>query len=253
VPEPTPPPHETAPEKDPPQATEGGSVETVPAGKGKEDSQETVPATPGREGASENSSSAGVGSSQDGGSSGHGGGELLAPAPSLLAGPIAEASTVAGQRGAHPTTASGEAGAGAAGIALLRRPGDLTCELSALVGRMPSSCMGGPGGPQPLSTSPMSLIASADSLASENIAGSPPDGGHGSSAVVRLPVSPAPGPSPSGVSGGAAAGTSGLALSGFLTLAGLLLMAAPRALRRLRLSCQPWRTACFVLIPERPG
>ena len=25
------------------------------------------------------------------------------------------------------------------------------------------------------------------------------------------------------------------------------------ALRRLRLSCQPWRTACFVLIPERPG
>jgi hypothetical protein len=46
---------------------------------------------------------------------------------------------------------------------------------------------------------------------------------------------------------------SGTALSIFLTLAGLLLMAAPRAMRRLRLSCQPWLTACFVLIPERPG
>jgi len=40
---------------------------------------------------------------------------------------------------------------------------------------------------------------------------------------------------------------------GFLTLIGLLLLAAPRAMRRLRLSCEPWLTAFFVLIPERPG
>jgi hypothetical protein len=48
-------------------------------------------------------------------------------------------------------------------------------------------------------------------------------------------------------------GGSGMGLSTFLTLAGLLLLGAPRAMRRLRLSCEPWLTACFVLIPERPG
>ena len=44
-----------------------------------------------------------------------------------------------------------------------------------------------------------------------------------------------------------------MGLSGFLIFAGLLLLAAPRVLRRLRLACQPWLTAFFVLIPERPG
>ena len=83
--------------------------------------------------------------------------------------------------------------------------------------------------------------------------GDPPaGGGHGGSAVGNPPVSPGPGPAPSGASG-SPMGASGLALSGFLSLAGLLLLGAPRAMRRLRLSCQPWLTACFVLIPERPG
>ena len=58
---------------------------------------------------------------------------------------------------------------------------------------------------------------------------------------------------PSGAAGGSGAGgAAGLALA-FLTLAGLLLVAPLRAMRRLRLSSAPWLTACFVLIPERPG
>ncbi len=103
-----------------------------------------------------------------------------------------------------------------------------------------------------LSASPAGFATAAESLTTEP-AGEPPAGGHGGSAGGSSPVSPAPGPAPSGASGGSATGGSGLAPSGFLTLAGLLHLAAPRAMRRLRLSCQPWLTACFVLIPERPG
>jgi hypothetical protein len=90
----------------------------------------------------------------------------------------------------------------------------------------------------------------------------PPDpnggatGGGGGHSVVSAPSgNSTPGPQPGSGSGGASAGGGGggLATSGFLSLAGLLLLAAPRAMRRLRLLCQPWRTACFALIPERPG
>jgi hypothetical protein len=76
--------------------------------------------------------------------------------------------------------------------------------------------------------------------------GGPPDG--------SSPIGPPPGSTPSGTFGGAAAGGgSGTALSGFPTFAGHLLLRAPLAMRRLRLSFQPWLTAFFVLIPERPG
>jgi hypothetical protein len=89
----------------------------------------------------------------------------------------------------------------------------------------------------------------------------PPDPNGGGTAgaghsVVSAPSgNSTPGPQPGGSSGGASAGGGGggLALSGFLTLGGLLLLAAPRAMRRLRLLCRPWRGACFALIPERPG
>jgi hypothetical protein len=78
-------------------------------------------------------------------------------------------------------------------------------------------------------------------------------GGSGSSPGGSGPISPQPGPAPGGAFGGAAGGGSGIALSGFPTFAGHLLMGAPLAMRRLRLSFQPWLTAFFVLIPERPG
>jgi hypothetical protein len=75
------------------------------------------------------------------------------------------------------------------------------------------------------------------------------------SAGGERPATPSPGPAPGGAGGGVSAGGSGggVGLSGFLALTGLLLLAAPRALRRMALSCRPYRTAFFVLIPERPG
>ena len=107
------------------------------------------------------------------------------------------------------------------------------------------------GAQRVLPESSMGLATVAASLAATT--GDPPArGGHGGSAVGNPPGNPGPGPAPSGASG-SPMGASGLALSGFLSLAGLLLLGAPRAMRRLRLSCQPWLTACFVLIPERPG
>ncbi len=79
-------------------------------------------------------------------------------------------------------------------------------------------------------------------------------GGHsGGSPRGSSPIGPSPGPAPNGTFGGAAGGGAGIALSGFTTFTGHLLPGAPLALRRLRLSFQPWLTAFFVLIPERPG
>jgi hypothetical protein len=114
---------------------------------------------------------------------------------------------------------------------------------------------------QSLLSSSSKSFATATAALAAAAAGAPPGsshgrqvGGDGRSVDSTPPVSPAPGGPPSGAaSGGAAVGGSGLALSGFFTLACLLLLGAPRAMRRLRLACEPWLTACFVLIPERPG
>jgi hypothetical protein len=131
--------------------------------------------------------------------------------------------------------------------------GSLSCALSALEGRMTGNCTAGwLGNQRLLSAAPMGLATAAASLAAAT-GDAPGGGGHGGSAVGSPPVSSPPGPAPSGAAGGSAMGASGLALSGFLTRADLLLLGPPRAMRRLRLSCQPWLTACFVLIPERPG
>jgi hypothetical protein len=81
----------------------------------------------------------------------------------------------------------------------------------------------------------------------------PAGGRSGGSPGGSSPIGPPPGPTPSGTFGGAAGGGAGIALSGFPTFAGHLLRGAPVAMRRLRLSFQPWLTAFFVLIPERPG
>ena len=68
------------------------------------------------------------------------------------------------------------------------------------------------------------------------------------------PPVPTPAPAPGGVTAVplSAAGT-GISVSIFLTLAGLLLLAAPRTTRRLRDAGEAWRPAPFVLIPARPG
>jgi hypothetical protein len=149
---------------------------------------------------------------------------------------------------------AGEVSVGsAAHMTVAQRAGALSCELSALGGSVANNCSTSWLGAtqRALSGSSVAFAASEGNTLAVPV-GSSSGGGHGGAAVASPPVSPGPGPAPSGASG-SAAGATGLALSGFLTLAGLLLLGAPRAMRRLRLSCKPLLTACFVLIPERPG
>jgi hypothetical protein len=75
-------------------------------------------------------------------------------------------------------------------------------------------------------------------------------GGPRDAPTSGAPLVAVPSPAPGGVAPGATA--SGFGLSIFV-LAGLLVLGAPPARRRLRLSSEPWRVAPFVLLPERPG
>jgi hypothetical protein len=130
-----------------------------------------------------------------------------------------------------------------------QRAADLSCELSGLPGSLTGECAAGFAGEQRSTASTASLVA----VPATTGTGAPPGGGYSGSTGGSRSAAPPPGPAPSGAFGGSAAGGAGGALSGFFTLAGLLLLAGPRAMRRLRLSCRPWLTAFFVLIPERPG
>ena len=134
------------------------------------------------------------------------------------------------------------AGAGASG-----------CALSRLQGLLGELCGAGrPPGQSLPSRSSVMLLAAAGSALGTSMVRAASDGSDaradpGSKGVPgAVPI-----PAPSGASGSAA--TSGFAVSVFLTLAGLLLLAAPATMRRLRLSREPWLEARFVLIPERPG
>jgi hypothetical protein len=79
------------------------------------------------------------------------------------------------------------------------------------------------------------------------------DAAHERTVDEGSPSSPVSSPEPGGASGGAASGAASAAPSGFLTFAGPVNIGPPRAMRRLWLVSKPWRTTCFVLIPERPG
>jgi hypothetical protein len=153
-----------------------------------------------------------------------------------------------GGRSAPPPSGPAAAAVGAVALTPAQRAAELSCELSGMVGTSTHNCRAELGGQIPLSAPAAGFRAPTGSRT-----GPPNDDGYGNSIGGSHPVIPAPAPAPGGAVGGSAAGGSGVALSGSFTLAGLLLHAAPRALRRLRLSCQPWRTAFFVLIPERPG
>ncbi len=127
-----------------------------------------------------------------------------------------------------------------------------SCELSLLGAPGGEGCTGGWSGPPSagaraaiIATGP--IAAQAGDAAAVTAPHNREDGGR--------PTAPGPGPVPAGGGVGVAAGAAGggVGLAGFLALAGLLLLTAPRALRRMRLSCRPYRTAFFVLIPERPG
>jgi hypothetical protein len=137
-----------------------------------------------------------------------------------------------------------------------KQAGRFSCELSALGGDATDNCtVGWLGAPHDLvRLLPTSAaVAEVSSLAPDVTSTSPAAGGREGFIISGPPAAPAPGSAPSGASGAASGGGSGAGVSSFLTLAGLLLLGAPRAMRRLRLSCEPWLAGCFVLIPERPG
>jgi len=128
------------------------------------------------------------------------------------------------------------------------------CGLNMMGGPSIGKCSPGwdAGGTVPRAADPVAMLALAASLARATIDG-PNGGGRGGSADRSPPENPAPSQAPSGAAGGAAVGGASSAPSAFLTLMALLLLAAPHVIRRLRLSCEQWLTAFFVLIPERPG
>jgi hypothetical protein len=174
--------------------------------------------------------------------------------PPTAAGAIQEAAPAElGEATVHDTTHKTAA----------QQAGRLSCELSTLSGPLTQNCAAGWLGTPMLNSQAATSSSGAPTLGVPP-SSSGPGGGGGAGALGNRPATPAPGGSTSnGTAGGAAGGAGaggvggsgggGLGLSAFLTIAGLLLLAAPHAMRRLRLSCLPWRTAFFVLIPERPG
>ncbi len=137
--------------------------------------------------------------------------------------------------------------------------GQASCELGAIGPPIAADCAGDwweiPIAPS-VSTKP---FASADASLTATTADAADGSKDGGASAQNHPSTPIPGPPPGGpggsggAGGGAAAGGgSGFASSAFSTRAGLLLQAAPRAMRRLRLAQSSWRTSFFVLIPERP-
>jgi hypothetical protein len=179
---------------------------------------------------------------------------LAEQAPS---GPPATAAAITAQIAAE---VSGQAEGSAKAIPMRSagsQAGRFRCELSALSGKMTDNCTAGwLGGPREVSSAPTSAaVAAVSSLAAAVTANSPSGGGHDGSGLGGSPLTPSPGSAPggsSGAAGGAGGGGPGAGVSIFITLAGLLLLGAPRALRRLRRAFEPWLAGCFVLIPERP-
>ena len=100
------------------------------------------------------------------------------------------------------------------------------------------------------STSNISFTT-ADASATAITTGVPAGGLGDGSTIENRPSVPGSG-SGGGGGGSAAGGGSGSASSASSTLVDVLLQAAPRAMRRLRLAQPSWRTSFFVLIPERP-
>ncbi len=104
----------------------------------------------------------------------------------------------------------------------------------------------------PIAQSPATAVSrsAAGLLTSGQGAGSAPVRGVHSVPPRALPA-PVP-PSPGAVSPASAAGAGG-GVSVALALAALLMLAAPWALRRLRLAGEQWRLTPLVLISDRPG
>ncbi len=95
-------------------------------------------------------------------------------------------------------------------------------------------------------------FTTADTSSTAIAAGVPAGSLGDGSTIENHPSAPGSGSGGGGGGGSAAGGGSGSASSASSTLVDVLLQAAPRAMRRLRLAQPSWRTSFFVLIPERP-
>jgi hypothetical protein len=171
--------------------------------------------------------------------------DSVAEVPGVVAGPVTMISSVAPEE--IPT--------GSACVAALtrtiaaQRAEDFTRELGGLGASSTDTYTAGFDSPSLISAA---FVEELD-IGTAARAGTHAGGRSGDSPGGSSPIGPPSEPTPSGTFGGAAGGGSGSALSGVPTFAGHLLPGAPLAMRRLRLSFQPWLTAFFVLIPERPG
>jgi hypothetical protein len=136
-----------------------------------------------------------------------------------------------------------------------RRPVSLGCELSALEGSVSNACREASAPIAVLGTSTMGLAMDTyGSRPSGETAGAGQAGDTSPSSDDNgRPASPSPGPAPSGAAGGSGSAGAAGSMAGPLTRGAWLRLTSPRAVRRLKLAHLPWRTAFFVLIPERPG
>jgi hypothetical protein len=172
---------------------------------------------------------------------------------SAAAGPLI--STLSYAPGAPPVTSAASSAYGTvlARAIAAQRAEDFTRELGGLGASLTSSYTAdGLDGRTSLSAAFVDYLI-AGTAARTGVSASGGSAGSGGSPGGSQPIVPPPGPAPGGAFGGAAGAGSGAAVSGFPAFAGHLLLGAPMAMRRLRLSFQPWLTAFFVLIPERPG
>lgn len=248
APEPPPPAPETQAAPPPEQAAGSEGEKSAESHVGDEHERATEAATP----------PSAVAASTDGGGGSPLSAAILASTPPSGAQPTG---TEVVQLAATRPSASSGPGSGARRVIpaaqqrnlIARRAEQRRCELSALGAPGADHCEGGWMAMVAAQRYPVSAAASA--VAVSLGAAATGGGDDGDSAGGGRPLTPSPGPAPGGAGGGVAAGggSGSGGLIGFLTLAGLLLLAAPHVLRRLRLSGRPYRTAFFVLIPERPG
>jgi hypothetical protein len=103
-----------------------------------------------------------------------------------------------------------------------------------------------------LSVDPRGALAGPDASLAGAAGGSRSSGSHISTAHAVAGGIRAPGPAPDGLGGPNAAGA-GPGASILIGLLGLLLLAAPRLCRRLRLRRDPWPMPPCIATPERPG
>jgi hypothetical protein len=252
TPEPTPETPPPAPTPEPTPETPPSAPEATPETPPPPTTEKTpeAPAPPAPEAEAKSAPSASLAPSQDAA------GEIPPAATDAATGSVPTASAVDGRDRAAATPSAHPASLGASAGLIAAQAMSLSCELAGLERRMSDRCTAGAPAVQRLFAASLVPLGSANpadsSLASTARAPTDDDPG-GSGVRSRPPVSPAPSPAPGGAAGVSASGASGLGLSAFLTLGDLLRLAPARAMRRLRLSCEPWLTACFVLIPERPG